>query len=290
MIDKNHELPVTRQCELLNVSRSSVYYEPVPVPEEDVRVMRELDEIHLLRPFLGSRRLADELRDRGFIVNRKKLRRLMRIMGIKAIYPRPRTTRPGSGAGHRVYPYLLEKLEICRANQVWASDITFIPMARGFAYLVAIIDVYSRRLLSWRLSNSMDTRFCLEALEEALRRFGRPEIFNTDQGSQFTSQAFTSALEANDIRISMDGKGRWKDNIFIERFWWSLKYEEVYLHAYDDLWHAKKGISNYIDYYNSERRHSSPEKQTPEQAYQQWPLLPSLPPLAASSVTAQLSS
>jgi putative transposase len=289
MIDKKHELPVTRQCELLNISRSSVYYEPVPVPEEEVRVMRELDEIHLLRPFLGSRRLADELRDRAFIVNRKKLRRLMRIMGIKAIYPQPKTTKPGSGAGHRVYPYLLEKLEISRPNQVWCSDITFIPMARGFAYLVAIIDVYSRRLLSWRLSNSMDTRFCLEALEEALRRFGRPEIFNTDQGSQFTSQAFTSALEANDIRISMDGKGRWKDNIFIERFWWSLKYEEVYLHAYDDLWQARKGISRYIDYYNNERRHSSLEKQTPEQAYQQTPLLPP-PPLAATSVTAQLSS
>jgi putative transposase len=185
---------------------------------------------------------------------------------------------------------MVRELEICRPNQVWCSDITFIPMARGFAYLVAIIDVYSRRLLSWRLSNSMDTRFCLEALEEALRRFGRPEIFNTDQGSQFTSQAFTSALEANDIRISMDGKGRWKDNIFIERFWWSLKYEEVYLHAYDDLWQARKGISRYIDYYNSERRHSSLEKQTPEQAYQQTPLLPPPPPLAASSVTAQLSS
>jgi putative transposase len=289
MIDKDHELPVTRQCDLLGVSRSSVYYEPVSVPEEEVRLMRELDEIHLLRPFLGSRRLADELRDRGFIVNRKKLRRLMRVMGIKAIYPRPKTTRPGSGTGHRVYPYLLDGLEISRSNQVWASDITFIPMARGFAYLVAIIDVYSRRLLSWRLSNSMDTSFCLEALEEALRRFGRPEIFNTDQGSQFTSQAFTSVLEGNDIRISMDGKGRWKDNIFIERFWWSLKYEEVYLHAYDDLWQARKGIGSYIDYYNSERRHSSLEKLTPEQAYRQLSLLPP-PPLAADSVTAQLSS
>jgi putative transposase len=294
MIDKSHELPVTRQCELLDISRSTVYYEPVPVPEEDLAVMRELDEIHLLRPFLGSRRLVDELRDKGFIVNRKRLRRLLRVMGIRAIYPKPRTTKPGSGASHRIYPYLLEGLGIVRPNQVWASDITFIPMARGFGYLVAIIDVYSRRVLSWRLSNSMDTRFCIEALEEALTRFGRPEIFNTDQGSQFTSQAFTSLLEENEIRISMDGKGRWKDNIFIERFWWSLKYEHVYLHAYENLWQARKGIQTYIEYYNGERRHSSLEKQTPEQAYQQLRkdqgVLPVPPPPAAEPITPLLNS
>lgn len=184
MIDKEHELSVAKQCELLKVNRSSVYYQPVPVPFEDLAVMRAIDEIHLRRPFLGSRRLVDELQARGFPVNRKRLLRLMRVMGISPIYPKPRTTKPGSGTGHRVYPYLLDGLVIDRPNQVWAADITYIPMARGFAYLVGIIDVYSRRLLAWRLSNSMDTRFCLEALSEALERFGPPEIMNTDQGSQ----------------------------------------------------------------------------------------------------------
>jgi putative transposase len=250
-----------------------------------------IDEIHLDKPFLGSRRLIDELRELGIPINRKRLRRLMRLMGIQAIYPKPRTSKPGSGAGHRIYPYLLGDIDIDRANRCWAADITFIPMARGFGYLVAIIDVHSRRLLSWRLSNTMDTGFCLEAVEEALTRYGPPDVFNTDQGSQFTSQAFTSLLEANDIRISMDGKGRWKDNVFIERFWWSLKYEEVYLHAYTDLRHAKEAIGNYINYYNAERRHSSLEKLTPEQAYQKsladnpLPLLPPPTPTATQPVT-----
>lgn len=287
MIDKNHELPVKRQCELLRIARSSAYYEPVPVPEADLEAMREIDRLHVDKPFLGSRRLVDELRELGIPINRKRLRRLMRLMGIQAIYPKPRTTKPGSGAGHRIYPYLLNDIKADRANRVWAADITFIPMARGFAYLVAIIDVQSRRVLSWRLSNSMDTRFCLEALEVALTRFGPPEVFNTDQGSQFTSEAFTSALEANDIRISMDGKGRWKDNVFIERFWWTLKYEHVYLHAYDDLWQAKQAIGKYIDYYNNERGHSSLEKLTPKQAYQQ--SLADQPPPPVETATVQAS-
>lgn len=268
MIDKQQELSIKRQCELLKVNRSSVYYQPVPVPDEDLAVMRELDEIHLLRPFLGSRRLVDELGKKGLTVNRKRLLRLMRLMGISPIYPKPRTSRPGSGAGHRVYPYLLDGLVIDRPNQVWAADITYIPMARGFCYLVGIIDVFSRRLLAWRLSNSMDTRFCLEALGEALERFGPPEIMNTDQGAQFTSSAFTNVLEQRGVQISMDGKGSWRDNIYIERFWWSLKYEHVYLHAYDDLRAARAGIGAYTDYYNHQRQHTSLGKLTPSDAYE----------------------
>lgn len=269
MIDKELELPVSRQCELLKVSRSNCYYQPAPVPLEDLLVMRELDEIHLLRPFLGSRRLVDDLKGKGFTVNRKRLRRLLRLMGISAIYPKPRTTKPGSGAGHKVYPYLLNGLLIDRPNLVWATDLTYIPMARGFAYLVAIIDVYSRRILAWRLSNSMDTRFCLEALEEAVERFGRPEIMNSDQGAQFTSSAFTGALEGQGVKISMDGKGSWRDNVFIERFWWSLKYEHVYLHAHEDLRQARLGIGAYIEYYNHQRQHTSIGKLTPAEAYEQ---------------------
>lgn len=293
MIDKESELPVTRQCELLCVNRSSVYYQPAPVPAEDLEIMRALDEIHLLRPFLGSRRLVDELQAKGFTVNRKRVLRLMRVMNLSPIYPKPKTSKPGCGAGHKIYPYLLDGLEIDRPNLVWAADITYIPMARGFAYLVGIIDVYSRRLLAWRLSNSMDVRFCLGALEEALERFGRPEIMNTDQGSQFTSQAFTSVLEAQNIRISMDGKGSWRDNVFIERFWWSLKYEHVYLHAYDDLRVARQGIGTYIEYYNHERQHSSLGKITPVQAYgQNLPVaaLSALPPAGLASGPAPLEA
>lgn len=251
------------------MNRSSVYYAPVAVQAEELEVMRAMDEIHLLRPFLGSRRLVDELQDRGFEVNRKRVLRLMRLMDLSPIYPRPRTTKRGTGDGHKVYPYLLDGLSIERPNQVWASDITYIPMARGFCYLVGIIDVFSRRLLAWRLSNSMDARFCLDALTEALERFGRPEVFNTDQGAQFTSRAFTSVLEAQGVRISMDGKGSWRDNVFVERFWWSLKHEHVYLHAYDDLRVAREGIGAYMEYYNHERKHSSLGKLTPVQAYEQ---------------------
>jgi len=278
LIDKEHELSVTKQCELLSVNRSSVYYQPVAVPAEDLKIMRVMDEIHLISPFLGSRRLVDELKEQGFMVNRKRVLRLMRLMNLSPIYPKPKASKPGRGAGHKIYPYLLDGLEIDCPNLVWAADITYIPMARGFCYLVGIIDVYSRRLLAWRLSNSMDTRFCLDALEAALGRFGRPEIMNTDQGSQFTSHAFTSVLETQNIQISMDGKGAWRDNVFIERFWWSLKYEHVYLHAYDDLRAARQGIGTYIEYYNHERRHSGLEKLTPVQAYEQKLFIATAPP------------
>ena len=227
--------------------------------------MRLLDELHLARPFLGSRRLVDELKDRGFPTNRKRVQRLMRLMGIETTYPKPRTSMPDKA--HKLYPCLLRDLEVIRANQVWVADITYIPMARGFCYLVAIMDLYSRSILSWWLSNTLDVRFCVAALEEALESYGTPEIFNTDQGAQFTAQAFTCVLEQHSIRISMDGKGRWVDNVFIERFWRSLKYEEVYLYAYDDLEHAREGIRRYMTYYNRERRHSSLARQTPDEVY-----------------------
>ncbi len=237
--------------------------------------------------------MVDELQAKGFQVNRKRVLRLMRLMNLSPIYPKPRTSKPGRGAGHKIYPYLLDGLDINRPNQVWASDITYIPMARGFCYLVGIIDVCSRRLLAWRLSNSMDARYRLEALGEALQRFGPPEIMNTDQGSQFTSQAFTSVLEANDVKISMDGKGAWRDNVFIERFWWSLKYEHVYLHAYDDLRVARQGIGAYIEYYNHERQHSSLGRITPVQAYEQKLPIAALsapPPAGLASGPAPLES
>lgn len=246
MIDKEVELAVVKQCELLGLNRSSVYYEPVAVSEEELQIMPLIDEMHLQRRFLGSRRMVDELKDRGLVVNRKRVKRLMRLMGIEALYPKPRTSKPVKE--HKVYPYLLNDLIPERANQVWVSDVTYIPMARGFAYLVAIMDLYSRKILSWRLSNSLDVRFCAQALDQALDNHPHPEIFNTDQGSQFTSAAFTSRLKQNNIRISMDSKGRWLDNVFIERFWRSVKYEEVYLHAYENLREAKQGIVTYLSY------------------------------------------
>ena len=267
MVDRDAPLPVTRQCQLLQVTRSTVYYEPVPVSDDSLAVMRALDEIHLAYPFLGSRKLVAELVKRGLLVNRKRVQRLMGVMGVEAIYPKPRTSKPGSGAGHKVYPYRLNGVEITRANQVWAADVTYIPMAAGFAYLVAIMDVFSRRILAWRLSNTADSRFCVEALQEALAAHGQPEIFNTDQGSTFTSQPFTSILEARGVTISMDGKGRWIDNVFIERFWRSLKYEEVYLHAYDDLRDARRRVERYLEYYNHGRSHQSLDGLTPEQVY-----------------------
>ena len=265
MIDKDAVLPIVKQCQLLGVSRSSVYYQPRNVSDEDLTLMRLLDELHLARPFLGSRRLVDELKDRGVPANRKRVQRLMRLMGIEAAYPKPRTSM--AGKGHKLYPYLLRDLGVERANQVWVADITYIPMARGFCYLVAIMDLYSRSILSWQLSNTLDVRFCIAALEQALERYGSPEMFNTDQGAQFTAQAFTCILEQQGIRISMDGKGRWVDNVFIERFWRTLKYEEVYLYAYDDLNHARAGIKHYITYYNRERRHSSLGRKTPDEVY-----------------------
>ena len=230
-IHEKHELSKTRRCELLDVPRSSAYYRGEPASEADLAVMRLIDEIYLQWPFYGSRRMRDELEERGHTVNRKRVQRLMRQMDLRALYPRRRTSQPGKG--HKIYPYLLRDLSIERANQAWASDISYIPMAKGFMYLVAIMDWYSRRVLSWRVSNTLDTDFCIEALEDALQRFEAPEIFNTDQGCQFTSDAFTDVLKGHAIAISMDGKGRWVDNVFVERLWRSVKYEDVYLRAYE---------------------------------------------------------
>lgn len=265
MINKENDLPITRQCELLSLNRSTVYYRLQDVPEMDLQLMRRIDEMHLQRPFYGSRRIRDWLQDEGHDINRKRVQRLMREMGIRALYPKPRTSKPGKG--HKIYPYLLRELVIDRPNQVWATDISYIPMAKGFVYLVAVIDWYSRKVLSWRVSNSMESDFCVEALEEALSRYGRPDIFNTDQGAQFTSEVFTTVLKEAGIDISMDGKGRWIDNVFVERLWRSVKYEEVYLKAYETVAEARSGIGTYFEFYNSERRHQSMNRQTPDQVY-----------------------
>jgi putative transposase len=259
------ELSVRRQCELLHVSRSGLYYEPEPTSPEELALMRRIDELHLKRPFYGSRKLADALRKEGREANRKRVQRLMRLMGLEAMAPKPKTSEPH--AEHVVYPYLLRGLSICRVNQVWATDITYIPMRTGFVYLVAIMDWYSRRVLSWRLSNTLDSSFCVEALEEAFARFGKPEIFNTDQGAQFTADAFTKPLRERGIAISMDGKGRCLDNVFVERLWRSLKYEEVYLHAYDSVPEARAGIGRYLTFYNDERPHQALGYQTPDAFY-----------------------
>ena len=258
-------LSIKRQCELLDLPRSSFYYRPKPEKKDDLELMKKLDEMHLQRPFYGSRRLTDWLQLLDYAIGRKKVQRLMREMGLCALYPKRNLSKRNQA--HKVYPYLLKGLTINRPNQVWASDVTFIPMAKGFLYLVAIIDWYSRKVLSWELSNTMDARFCVEALENALRDYGKPEIFNTDQGSQFTSEAFTSVLKNHEIRISMDGKGRWVDNVFVERLWRSLKYEEVYLKGYDNAAVARRSISNYFDLFNQERRHQSLNRQTPDQVY-----------------------
>jgi len=264
-IHATHELPKTRRCELLDVARSSAYYRAEPVSQADLALMRHIDEIHLQWPFYGSRRMRDELDERGHTVNRKRIQRLMRLMDLRALYPRRRTSQPGKG--HKRYPYLLRDLSIERANQVWATDITFVPMARGFMYLVAIMDWHSRRVLSWRVSNTLDTDFCIEALEEALQRFGPPDIFNTDQGSQFTSEAFTGVLKDHGIAISMDGKGRWMDNVFVERLWRSVKYEDVYLRAYETPTELRTGLARYFTFYNTRRRHSALDRRTPDAVY-----------------------
>ena len=260
-----HELPKTRRCELLEVARSSAYYRPTPISDDDLRMMRVIDEIHLELPFYGSRRIRDELETRGHSLNRKRVQRLMRQMGLRALYPRPRTSQPGKG--HKIYPYLLRDLSVERANQVWASDICYIPMAKGFMYLVAVMDWHTRRVLSWRVSNTLDSEFCVEALEEALERFGEPEIFNTDQGAQFTSEAFTAVLKAHDIEISMDGKGRWVDNVFVERLWRSVKYEDVYLRGYETPAELRAGLTRYFAFYNTRRRHSALDRRTPDAVY-----------------------
>ena len=255
MIDRQDPLPVTRQCQLLSLSRSTVYYQAKGVSDEDLELMRRIDEMHLKRPFYGSRRIRDWLWEEGYDINRKRVQRLMRQMGMTALYPKKGTSRPGKG--HKIYPYLLKNLEVTHPNQVYCADITYIPMAKGFVYLVAIMDWYSRKVLSWRLSNTMDSDFCVDALEEAISRYGVPEIFNTDQGAQFTSEAFTSVLKEAEIKISMDGKGRWFDNVFVERLWRSVKYEEVYLRAYESVAEARSRIGDYFRFYNRERKHQS---------------------------------
>lgn len=265
MITINHDLSVSRQCEILALARSSCYYKPVPLSLEDEQLMKEIDKIHLDHPYYGSRRIRNDLRDLGYDIGRGHVRTLMNKMDIHALYPKPRLS--DKHPGHTIYPYLLRDLVIDHPNQVWASDITYIPMGKGFCYVMAIIDWYSRKILAWRLSNTLDVSFCIEALEEALEHYGKPEIFNTDQGSQFTSDAFVSILKTKEIKISMDGRGRWMDNVFIERVWRSLKYEEVYLKAYESVFEARKGIGNYFIFYNQKRRHQSLDYQTPDMVY-----------------------
>jgi putative transposase len=263
----NPDVPpsMRRQCELLGVNRSSLYYAPVLPDAEALALMRRMDELHLEHPFFGSRMLTWTLKQEGEEINRKRVQRLMRLMGLESVAPKPNTSKPA--LEHPVYPYLLRNVKVSRINQVWAADITYIPMAHGFAYLVAIMDWYSRRALAWRLSNTLDTDFCVEALQDALSRFNAPEIFNTDQGSQFTSEDFTGMLLDRGIKVSMDGKGRWTDNVFVERLWRSLKYEEVYLRAYDTLLEARAGIGRYLGFYNDDRPHSALGMQTPASFY-----------------------
>jgi putative transposase len=275
MIDRSHTLSLARQAEELGISRSSLYYDPQPVSAADLAIMRRIDELHLEFPFAGSRMLRDLLATEGFTVGRLHVATLMKRMGIEALYRKPATSKPTPG--HQIYPYLLRKLPITRPNQVWAMDITYIPMARGFVHLTAVVDWFSRRVLASRLSITLEAAFCIEALEEALARYGRPEIFNTDQGSQFTSTAFTEVLLKNEIAISMDGKGAWRDNVFVERLWRSIKYEEVYLKAYDSVSEARASIGLYLAFYNGRRPHSSLDRRTPDQAY----FIP-LPQLAAA--------
>ena len=265
MIDRHHRLPVSRQCQVLGLPRSTVYYQPVPVSVEELALMRQIDELHLEIPSAGSRTLRTFLRKDGHRLGRQRVRRLMRKMGLEAIYRKPNLSR--RHAAHPIYPYLLRHLRIDRSNQVWATDITYIPMRRGFVYLVAIMDWYSRRVLAWRLSNTLSTDFCVEALEEAIARYGTPEIFNTDQGSQFTSVEFTDVLKTHGIRISMDGKGCWRDNVFVERLWRTVKYEEVYLKAYDTVSAAKASLGVFFDYYNRRRPHQSLDDKTPDIIY-----------------------
>jgi putative transposase len=265
MIDRTHELPIVRQCQILRLARSTVYYIPEPTSPEDLVLMRRIDERHLEHPFAGSRMLRDMLRLEGHLIGRKRVSRLMKKMRIEALYRKPNLSR--RHAAHPIYRYLLRDLKIDRPNQVWATDITYIPMRRGFVYLIAVIDWYSRKVLSWRLSNTLTTDFCLDAVQEAITRYGSPEIFNTDQGSQFTSHEFTQLLKDNEIRISMDGKGCWRDNVFVERLWKSVKYEEVYLKAYDSVGDAKAHLGAYLNFFNIRRPHQSLDGKTPDTIY-----------------------
>jgi len=269
-VDRQHpSLSIVRQCRLLDISRSGLYYQPIGISEEDMALMKLIDHQYLATPFYGARKIAAWLKSQGQRVNRKHVRRLMRIMGLNAIYRHPRTSVPTPG--HKIYPYLLSGLKITQPNQVWAADITYIPMARGFLYLVAIIDWYSRYVLSWRLSNTLDADFCIEALEEALTK-GKPDILNTDQGSQFTSEAFTGLLKQHGVRISMDGKGSYNDNLFIERLWRSVKYEEVYLKAYQDGRDARAGLGDYFRFYNTDRPHQALGYRTPAEVFTSIPV------------------
>src|SRR5258708_79800 len=265
MIDRAHDLPIAKQAKALNISRGRVYYLPRPVSAADLALMRRIDELHLEFPFAGSRMLRDLLVAEGCKIGRRHVKTLMKRMGIEALYRRPRTTKPEPG--HKIYPYLLRGIAVTRPNQVWAMDITYIPMARGFIYLAVVLDWFSRRVLSWRLSITIEAAFCVEKLQDALARHGQPYIFNTDKGSQFTGQAFTGVLIENDIAISMDGKGAWRDNVFVERLWRSVKYEEVYLKAYDNVSEARASIGRYLGFYNGRRPHSSLDGTTPDQAF-----------------------
>src|ERR1700680_3724994 len=265
MIDREHDLPITKQAEILQISRGSVYYLPRPVSSVDLAIMQRLDRLHLEFPFAGSRMLRGLLAAEGCKIGRRHVKTLMRRMRIEALYRRPRTTKPEPG--HKIYPYLLRGVQVTRPNQVWAMDITYITMARGFVYLAVVLDWFSRRVLSWRVSITMEAAFCVEALEDALARHGNPDICKTDQGSQFTGAAFTGVLIENGIAISMDGKGAWRDNVFVERLWRSVKYEEVYLRAYDTASEARASIGRYLNFYHGRRPHSSLDGTTPDHAY-----------------------
>ena len=265
MISPHHPLPITRQCHLLALARSSVYYTPQAVPAADLALMRQLDELHLEYPFAGSRMLRDLLRLRGIVVGRKHVATLMRRMGIAALYRHPRTTQPHPG--YQVVPYLLRDLAITGPNEVWAMDITYLPMRHGFLYLVVVLDWTTRRVLAWRLSNTLTTDCCLDALEAAIQAHGCPEILNTDQGSQFTSTAFVALVQQHGIALSMDGQGAWRDNLFVERLWKSVKYEEVYLHAYDSGAEAHQGLARYFAFYNQGRPHTALDGRTPDMVY-----------------------
>jgi putative transposase len=272
MIDRSHDLPIAKQAKALGISRGSVYSLPRPVSTADLAMMRRIDELHLNYPFAGSRMLRDLLALEGVKTGRLHVATLMKRMAIEAIYRKPNTSKPAPG--HKIYPYLLRNLPVTKPDQVWATDISYIPMQKGFVYLVAVVDWFSRRVLAWRISISMEAEFCIEALEEALAKHGKPEIFNTDQGSQFTSAEFTGVLKKSGIAISMDGKGSWRDNVFVERLWRSVKYEEVYLRAYDTVFEARTSIGRYFEFYNTGRPHSSLDRQTPDQAYFNFNRLP----------------
>ena len=270
MIDPaNRKLSISRQCRLLKLNRSTFYYKKRPIKSMDLKLMKLIDEQYLKIPSWGSRSMRNHLRRLGYKVNRKRVQRLMRIMGLEAIYPKPKTSRPHPG--HKVYPYLLRGVTIDRPNQVWAADITYIPMSRGFMYLVAVMDWHSRKILSWRLSNTLEADFCVEAVEDAISQHGTPEVFNTDQGAQFTSQAFTNLLKDHDIKISMDGRGRVLDNIFIERLWWTLKYQYLYLWSFDNGSQLRQGLDQWFHFYNQERSHQALDNLTPDEVYYDLP-------------------